>query len=213
MVYLREYRRPDGTRLQLGHWGFTIENAIKIAINRDCLDIVRLLMRDPSNYWAFAKRALKRVLARQQTEMATVLITEPKELVFDVTRLQYAVSKCGNRSVLSAMFARALHCPSTWPTTVSRAKIWEAALDAGPQILKLLLSNGLNVNQQYPSGETPLFGAARRQNPEMVQLLLAHGARTDIWVGRRRSPLLDRFIERCHSDKRAADIKSLFNFK
>jgi ankyrin repeat protein len=48
---------------------------------------------------------------------------------------------------------------------------------------KLLLSRGANVNanDDQRAGETPLGLAVQRNYPEMVQLLLEHGADPDTW--------------------------------
>ena len=45
-----------------------------------------------------------------------------------------------------------------------------------------LLAAGADPNQRFSNGESPLWGAIRKQDPEMVKLLLEKGARTDGWV-------------------------------
>ena len=49
------------------------------------------------------------------------------------------------------------------------------------EIMKLLLVNGANVNEiQTPGGYTPLHYAVERNNSDLVELLLKHGANTEI---------------------------------
>ena len=44
------------------------------------------------------------------------------------------------------------------------------------QMANLLLDNRADVNAGMESGPTPLIQATRNENPEMVRLLLKHGA-------------------------------------
>ena len=55
------------------------------------------------------------------------------------------------------------------------------SLSKQKEIMKLLLINGANVNEiQTPGGYTPLHYAVERNNSDLVELLLKHGANTEI---------------------------------
>ena len=45
-----------------------------------------------------------------------------------------------------------------------------------------LLAAGADPNQRFLNGESPLWGAVGKHDPELVKLLLEKGARTDVWV-------------------------------
>jgi ankyrin repeat protein len=56
------------------------------------------------------------------------------------------------------------------------------------EILGLLLDSGADVNAEW-SLSSPICYAVRMVNVEVVEMLLARGARTDIWCGESRKPL------------------------
>ena len=43
----------------------------------------------------------------------------------------------------------------------------------------MVLDAGADANEKFPGGETILMIASRSGNPELVKLLLAHGARVN----------------------------------
>jgi|CZKL01.1.fsa_nt_gi ankyrin repeat protein len=50
------------------------------------------------------------------------------------------------------------------------------ALSRNPEIVRLLLNNGAEVNARQVGGFTPIFSAAAANQKDLVELLLAHGA-------------------------------------
>ncbi|MBK5290607.1 MAG: ankyrin repeat domain-containing protein [Acidobacteriia bacterium] len=60
------------------------------------------------------------------------------------------------------------------------APIHAAVASRNAAIVELLVSAGVDVNQQQRHGFTPLHAAAQNGDEEIVRLLLAHGARRDI---------------------------------
>ncbi len=59
-----------------------------------------------------------------------------------------------------------------------------------PEMLKVLLKNGADVNDGGDNNETPLYAAIQFEMPEAAKLLLENGAWTDILVGPGGTPLL-----------------------
>jgi hypothetical protein len=64
---------------------------------------------------------------------------------------------------------------------------WQLSRDLGTAIKALdtqrvreLVRRGVDVNHQDGQGSTPLMAAAWHGHPEVVKLLLRHGARTDL---------------------------------
>ena len=58
--------------------------------------------------------------------------------------------------------------------------IHSAAAGNHTDIVKLLVTNGANVNVKQQAGVTPLHSAAQNGNPDMLILLLEHGADTQV---------------------------------
>jgi ankyrin repeat protein len=65
-----------------------------------------------------------------------------------------------------------------------------------PEICKMLVEHGANVNVVTPPNQkgywnkwTPLFYAVNQKRSELVAILLAHGARTDLRDGQGKSPM------------------------
>ncbi len=61
--------------------------------------------------------------------------------------------------------------------------------DARPKVVRFLVDRGANVDQKIWTGGTALMNAAHHGNEEIVALLLARGARTDIRDRARKTPL------------------------
>jgi ankyrin repeat protein len=49
-------------------------------------------------------------------------------------------------------------------------------LEGGPEVVKILLEKGVNINAKGSTGETALMRASRREDPEVAKLLLEEGA-------------------------------------
>ncbi len=65
------------------------------------------------------------------------------------------------------------------------------AVEAGQQdVVRLLLAAGADVNaEQFPNGETPLFGAVFENDAAMMRLLLDAGAHVDVFNYNEETPL------------------------
>jgi len=78
-----------------------------------------------------------------------------------------------------ATFHRVLQSQSEWGGYIRgvRARAIWAAIESGDrETIELLFSRGAGVNEKNKDGDTPLQWATWRGRPDLVSLLISHGA-------------------------------------
>lgn len=69
--------------------------------------------------------------------------------------------------------------------------LYLAACEGNPEIVKLLIAKGADVNAKGQDGDTPLMGASARGHQEVAELLLAKGADVNAKLYDDRTALID----------------------
>lgn len=75
--------------------------------------------------------------------------------------------------------------------TVSEEKLLQAAYDGNLEVVRHLISNGVNVNCRGNGSQTPLLHACFQNRTEVAFFLLDHGAKASVQNSRGDSPVID----------------------
>lgn len=112
-----------------------------------------------------------------------------REVLDEVVRLGSPVRFALHGAVGSGDAALVRHVLERYAPDVNDKDGWQRAalhesMFGGLEIIRLLLEAGADANVPDDEGTTPIFYAVDRENPELVRLLIAHGAEVDRPNGR-----------------------------
>lgn len=112
-----------------------------------------------------------------------------REVLDEVVRLGSSVRFALHGAVGSGDAALVRHVLERYTPDVNDKDGWQRAalheaMFGGLEIIRLLLEAGADPNVPDDEGTTPIFYAVDRENPELVRLLIAHGAEVERPNGR-----------------------------